>query len=294
MLSEFHWHPAHKAFKGRALLYAQRMIAQARPAWSLWNRAFALAFVGRHRDALADLDLAKQKMASKDSSSTPDWVDVIDAFSRFQSARLTRIQGPQKKLAALLRMLTLAFPRTTSAGLHAANDVVDMEPYCFRAHDGMSEFFGVSIQHVTTVIGPQGLDHFISKRIPATEDLPANVKVHPSDTRTSVQVAALLDRAGAPESDAGEPAWSALGHMIRETRFVQVFRRLYFFKYMLCAPADEVWHEVRSDVADIVTSRISRQSPCPEGMQSRASKICGWAQPCRHRNDGIADESIPL
>ena len=38
--------------------------------------------------------------------------------------------------------------------------------------------------------------------------------------------------------------------MIRETRFVQVFRRLYFFKYMLCVPADEVWHEVRSDVAD--------------------------------------------
>ena len=65
------------------------------------------------------------------------------------------MQGPQRKLAALLRMFTLAFPRTTSAGLHAANDVVNMEPYCFRAHDAMSEFFGVSTQHVTTMIGPQ-------------------------------------------------------------------------------------------------------------------------------------------
>ena len=28
VLSEFQWHPAHRAFKGRALLYAQRMIAR--------------------------------------------------------------------------------------------------------------------------------------------------------------------------------------------------------------------------------------------------------------------------
>ena len=66
----------------------------------------------------------------------------------------------------------------------------------------------------------------------------------------SMQSAKLLDTAGVPESDAGEPAWGAMGHMIRETRFVQVFRRLYFVKFMLSAPADEVWHEVRFDVAD--------------------------------------------
>jgi tetratricopeptide (TPR) repeat protein len=52
------------------------------------------------------------------------------------------------------------------------------------------------------------------------------------------------------ESDTGEPAWGAMGHMIRETRFVQVFRRIYFVKFLLSAPADEVWNEVRTDVAD--------------------------------------------
>jgi tetratricopeptide (TPR) repeat protein len=128
--------------------------------------------------------------------------------------------------------------------------VVNMEPYCFRAHDTMSEFFGVSTQHVTTMLGPQGLEHFISMRIPAVEELPASVKERLFDNRTTMQVAKLLDKAGAPESDAGEPAWGAMGHIIRETRFVQVFRRLYFVKFMLCAPADEVWNDVRSDVAD--------------------------------------------
>ena len=60
------------------------------------------------------------------------------------------------------------------------------------------------------------------------------MKEHLVDNRTIVQVAELLDKAGAPESDAGEPAWGAMGHMIRETHFVQVFRRLYFMKVMLC------------------------------------------------------------
>ncbi len=61
VLSEFHWHPAHKVFKARALLYAQRLIARdPKQPWGLWHRAFALALVGLHRDALADLDAAKK------------------------------------------------------------------------------------------------------------------------------------------------------------------------------------------------------------------------------------------
>jgi tetratricopeptide (TPR) repeat protein len=38
-----------------------------------------------------------------------------------------------------------------------------------------------------------------------------------------------------------------MGRMIRETRFVHVFRRLYFMKNMLAAPADDYWREVRND-----------------------------------------------
>jgi len=224
VLSEFQWHPAHKAFKGRSLLYAQRCLARDRSMPSgYWNRAFALALIGRHRDALADLDEAKKKAEVKGLPATPDWIEVVDAFARYDSARLKRVQGPQAKLAGLLRMFTLAFPRTTAVGLHAANDVVLLEPYCFRAHDAMSDFFGVSTQHATNIMGPQALEHYISKKLPAVEELPASVKDRLDDNPAIVRVAELLDQAGAPESDGGEPSWGVMGHMIRETRFVQVF-----------------------------------------------------------------------
>ncbi len=72
VLSEFQWHPAHRAFKGRSLLYAQRLVARNPDrAWGLWNRAFALALFGRHRDALADLDEAKKKSGIKGEAAGP-------------------------------------------------------------------------------------------------------------------------------------------------------------------------------------------------------------------------------
>ncbi len=77
VLSEFHWHPAHKAFKARALLYAQRLVARdPRDPRGLWLRAYAEALVGLHRRALADLDAAKERAADV---KPPGWLDVIEA-----------------------------------------------------------------------------------------------------------------------------------------------------------------------------------------------------------------------
>ena len=50
LLTEHHWHPAHKVFKARALLYAQRLVTRAtNDSHSLWHRAFALALIGLHK-----------------------------------------------------------------------------------------------------------------------------------------------------------------------------------------------------------------------------------------------------
>ena len=64
-----------------------------------------------------------------------------------------------------------------------------------------------------------------------------------------MQVAELFDKAGRAENDAGEPAWGAVAHSIRETRFVQIYRRVYFMRMMWSVPTDEYWNEVRLDVA---------------------------------------------
>src|SRR5262249_10349354 len=81
------------------------------------------------------------------------------------------------------------------------------------------------------------------------DELPPRVKDRLDDKPRIVQVAELLDQAGAPENDPGEPSWGVLGRMIRETRFVQVYRRLNFMKGLWSVPVDEYWNEVHLDVA---------------------------------------------
>ena len=251
VLSEYEWNPAHRAFKARALLYAQRLVARNRESpWGLWHRAFAWALVGRHVDALADLAAAKLKTPGKNAPEAPAWLELVDAFSHFDSARLAQNEGPKNKLAALLCMLTLSYPRNTAIGLSAAKDVAALESDCFLAHDAMCEFFGVSTQHMTTMIAQEALRSLVFNTIPTLDGIPRNLKDQLDENSSITKAAELFDQAGAPEADLDEPSLGAAARMIRETRFVQVFRRLYFMKVLLSMPTDELWDEVRQDVAD--------------------------------------------
>jgi tetratricopeptide (TPR) repeat protein len=248
VLSEFHWHPAHKVFKARALLYGQRLLAHDpdRP-WSLWHRAFALALVGRHREALADLESAgKHAGAAKDA---PAWVELIDAYVRCDTRRLEDHKGPGENLAALLRMITLEYPSGKAINLAAAKTVVELDPLCFRAHDAMCHLQGVNAQHTSTLLGPTVLEQGFAEDLATLESLPASVRNRLGPQLPIRELADLLQKAGQPEYDRGEPSWSALAHLVRETRFVQVWRRLNFMKVMWSVPVDDYWKEVKADVA---------------------------------------------
>ena len=174
VLSEFHWHPAHRVFKARALLYAQRLVAH-RPddRWSLWHRAFALALAGRHRDALVDLESAKTLAgAVKDA---PVWVDLVDAYARCDTRRLQAQKGPFGKLAALLRMITLEYPAGNAINVQTSRAVLELDPLCFRAVDVMCQGQGVSTLHVATVLGPQVFEQVFAPDLATVESLPASV-----------------------------------------------------------------------------------------------------------------------
>ena len=73
VLSEYQWSPAHRAFKARALLYAERLVARdPKSALAVRSRAFVRALVGRHDLALADLDEAKTlDEATKGAAAEP-------------------------------------------------------------------------------------------------------------------------------------------------------------------------------------------------------------------------------
>jgi hypothetical protein len=250
VLSEFEWNPAHRAFKARALLYAQRLVTRnPEGPWGLWHRAFAWALVGRHGDALADLAAAKEKAPPKNPPDAPAWLELVDAFAHYDSGRLAQKEGPKAKLAALLCMLTLTFPRDTAISLQSAKDVVALQPDCFLAHDAMSDFRGVSTQHMTTMLAPQALQGLVYHALRTNDGIPVSVKEQLDENSSILKAAELFDKAGEPESDKGEPSLGAIARMIRETRFVQVFRRLHFMKVLWTVPTDEYWNEVRQDVA---------------------------------------------
>ena len=102
LLTEFHWHPAHKAFKARALVYAQRMVFRDKQPWrATWHRAYAFALAGLHQLALDDLQTAAKQWrpTGKDGGQRPAWVGLIDAYCRFDHAKLKTAgeEGPGKK-----------------------------------------------------------------------------------------------------------------------------------------------------------------------------------------------------
>lgn len=251
VLTEFHWHPAHKSFKARALLYAQRLVARDPGApWGLWHRAYAKAMVGMHRDALADLTEAKGYAQAGVAPAPPAWLDLIDACVRYDPGRLGIEGGPYANLAALLRLMAVEFPTPSVLALRAAEDVLALDPECFRAHDALSRVGGVADPDGTTANGPRALDGLVPGKLRALGSLPASIRESLDRGAGEVAMVAAMTRAGEPGEDDGEPSWSVLGHLIRETRFVQVERRLHLMRVAWSVPVDDFWEDCRPFVAD--------------------------------------------
>jgi len=249
VLSEFQWHPACYAFKARALLSAQRLVAREPSASrTLRARALVLVLVGRPDDARADLREASK--AKDAASAAPDWLPVIEATLDNRTDRLKSEAGPHASLAALLRMMAVQFPIRSAEALAAAKAVIAREVDCFRAHDAMCGVSGVANLHVATEMGPQVLDRLFPEKLGQVAGLPAKVREALDDEDgDKPSLLEALRSAGAPAEDPAEPSWGVLAHLVRETQFVQAYRRLYFLRNMLSVPTGIYWAGVRASVA---------------------------------------------
>jgi tetratricopeptide (TPR) repeat protein len=252
-LTEHHWHPAHKAFKARALLYAQRMVARDPKGYlGLWHRAYAKALLGLHKDALADMAEARQRGKAAGDPFPPAWADLIEACARCDVVRMSSFEPPLAPLSSLLCLLALEPTTLTALGLIAGKDVMARDPECYRAHDAMCQL-GELIHNLDepTETGPSIFIQTIPERLKAQEMLPAIVRAHLD--APSVSGSALFEAlagAGAPGADAGEPSWAVLGRMLRETRFVQVYRRMDLRRGPLGVVAGQVFQHERGAVVD--------------------------------------------
>lgn len=267
LLTEFHWHPAHKVFKARALLYAQRMAAaDAKSPSAMWHRAYAFAATGLHALALDDLKAADalcKEIKKENRPKRPDWVDLIDAHCRFDLDRL-KLAGASDRHAALhnfLRYLTIELSGDENMTITTAFEVLPTMPECYRIHDGLCRFAGVIASHRGTTEWLPIAGRRLYPAVAAMPDLPSAVEKIARDFEPPSSEQAMGDEAivrgkliraladtqgessdpkrrGTP-ADQGEPSWNALGKLIGELSFVQTYRRLNFEANYLGVPADQ-------------------------------------------------------
>ncbi len=277
--TEYYWHPAHEVFKARALLYAQRMLVEdEKSPEAKWHRAYALALTGLHARALTDLDEADQlwqAMAEKDRTPQPAWVQLIGPFCRYEIDLLDQhVRNPKLgQLAALLKYLAVEQAGGQAWAVQAAVQTLPVIPECYRVYDGLCEFVGVSTGHSATTEPVRLAGEKLYGRVESMPGLPEEVC---RIVRNRTSSGGLLDRLfgskpSSPEdefntrrelinallkkgepaigqtddakekavTDSGEPSWAALGILIRELSFMQVYRRARFERNCLDVPAEE-------------------------------------------------------
>ncbi len=101
-LIDFHWSPMSKAFKARALIYAQRMQAKyGKTSSTLAHRAYAWTMVGNYVFALQDVKAAR---ALPSDEPPEEWLDLIEAFCEYRPKTLQEHQGAWQEFSRYLRM----------------------------------------------------------------------------------------------------------------------------------------------------------------------------------------------
>ena len=261
LLTEYHWHPAHRSFKARALLYAQRMAARdEKSAWTRWHRAYALALIGLHKFALEDIEAAAKdaKSAAARAPAEPAWVAIIKAYCHYDLDRLAALRAgsPQAQLAGLLAYCSAELAGNTKIAVSKAKELLPSMPECYPFYDGLcangdlDEIQQGASRRQTcwaTKLYPElaamsGLPESVTEILKQggggkgfLENLLAGDEAAPAEEfRTRGRLMAALRAAGTPTADGrapadrGEPSWSALGNLISETSFLQTWRQVHF------------------------------------------------------------------
>jgi tetratricopeptide (TPR) repeat protein len=251
VLSEFHWNSMHEACKARALLYAQRMVARnPQSAEALWHRAYARGLIGLHDSAVADLDAASKIFeAAGDAEEPSRWVLIIDAYCRFETDKLAAFaeKGDYSQFAGLLQFFHWESLKESAAVQVLAQQLMQRNPEDFRLFDAMCESCAISTLHVVTQMAPAVLHRTAPDRLQQLSGLPRDVEeLLKRKALREVSLTELADAlASTPvEDDADEFSWSVLGRMLRETEFIQLWRRVFFMRFQWSVPTDEFIEQI--------------------------------------------------
>ena len=288
-LTSFHWNAAHKTFRARSLLYAERLLnLDKKSPFSLRHRAYAQALAGLHWGALEDLKAARtQSSDEKRAANLTDtpWEPLIDKMCRYDFAALQQQPPPAelRELGALVAYKVVENSTCENQTLVTGRDVLAITPESYLVCDSMCRYSGVSIRHMTTVHGPVTMLETLAKRLQGMPSLPdATAKIlkaqagqqfdrnvdsaWASGPDRSALIDSLLD-AGAVAKDQLEPSWQVLGRLVEDVTFVHIYRRLEFFQNGLGLPRELLHRSVP------VGRRGRGQAPAAASHQMRSVGI---------------------
>ncbi|HTM53392.1 MAG TPA: hypothetical protein VL175_05160, partial [Pirellulales bacterium] len=274
LMCEYNWNAAHKVYKARALLYAQRMIHHApRSPEGYWHRAYALALSGLHGLALADLDAAKS-LAEKANEIPPEWVDLVRDTCLYQTEPLrvaAQNSTSQRELAALLTYVTFESAPVRAMKVKLGREMLEKSPECLRIYDAMSADMEVVNLHFLTVAGPKAFAGALPSRLQNVPGVPEDVSKYVGEMQDALKVGGKqpdpraditvffekhpglwerLRAAGQAGQDSGEPSLAALGSMIEDVTFLQLSRRANFMFKIWGVPVDDFVHHAASILAN--------------------------------------------
>ncbi len=226
---------------------------------------------------LKEANEAWRAMASKDRPPKPAWLPLVGPFCRYQIAALDEQARDPKisQLAAMLKFLAVDQAGGKIWAVQTAIQTLGTIPECYRVSDSLCEFAGVSTLHQGTLLPikllgeelyarlesmpglPQQVHGIIKQRLAsndggAAEGFASNYSSFTAEFKARRQLVETLINTGKPpavkaeDTDhastvpaRGEPSWAALGLLLRELSFMQVYRRASFERHCLDVPTED-------------------------------------------------------
>lgn len=257
-LTDFLWSPAHKVFKARALLYAERLVVRTENSpWALAHRAYARAFAGIHQSALADI--ASIRATGSDHSAkapaTPAWIDLIEAYCTYQPAVLEKAVNQQdtKHLAIYLRCLLTDPTGNKKQTQSVTEELLKLAPACCQAMDRLCEVNSLGdLRRTTQVrqdkIWPEIYQKLLESNLPEAIKSPIQSRLtslfnFTGEQKFRIRVTDSLKNSTAVEY---QPSLNALGQLLQEISFIHTYRKLNYLSSNLSVSADRELASCRS------------------------------------------------
>lgn len=247
LLTEHLWSSQQEAFAARSLLYAERMMAlDDASELAQRHRAYALAVVGMHREALDQLEkLDASAGAASAAGAAPAWLALLRPYCEFNHAALAKTaqsEGETEELAvALLWQQYRSYQHgrwTYGKGLETAKRC----PEIYGVYDALAHTGALLVKRTGAYSGPPVFGWRVPRRVGRLADLPAEVAeltVPAEDEDFSrggdreelneealsprpMHLARTLVAATRNEPTPSDLSWAALAALIAEEQFVEV------------------------------------------------------------------------